>query len=379
MQENKYFYNNIPLTEYCQDNGINISTIRARIWKKKHSEKYQNYTEQQIVDMVIEAYGSAVKYMYKGMTLRQYCLDNGINISTITSRIKNLKKRNKNLSNDELVFLAMEEFENQNYRFFYKGIPLKEYCESHPELNYGTIRTYINREKEKNPDFKDEEIIEQYINKVHKGIYKYYYLGIPLKQYCEENDLVYRNIITYMSKHKHDAEFKDLNDDEFVEAVINKYQPFEPKYYYKDLTLHAYCIQNNISYYSVISFVKRKIARGSTKSIDELIDEGIKTINRYGIIYYYKGVPLKDYCKENNLNASSIRCAILRKLAKSNQPLQEIVNQCVESYQKLTIKYYYNGETLLSFCNRIGLSYNTVIKLYLDKYSNNEKYLPKKR
>lgn len=370
MQESKYFYNGIPLSKYCKDNNINISTIRARIWKKKQSKKYKNYTEQEIVDMVIEAYGSAIKYIYKGITLRQYCLDNGINIGTINSRINNLRKQNEELSNDELVILAMEEFDNKNFRFFYKSVPLKEYCESHPEINYNTIRTYINREKEKNSELSDEELIEQYLDKEHKGIYKYYYLGIPLKQYCDENNLSYRNLITYMSRYRNTDNFKGLSDDEFVEAIMDQYQPFEPKYLYKGLTLREYCIQNDLSYYSVVSFVKRRLAKGSTKSIDDLIDEGIKTINRYGIIYYYKGIPLKDYTEQNDLNASSIRCAILRKQLRSNKPLQEIINECVESYQKFSIKYYYNGIPLLTYCNNIGLNYNTIIQRYLYEYAD---------
>lgn len=370
MQESKYFYNGIPLSKYCKDNDINISTIRSRIWKKKQSKKYENYTEQEIVDMVIEVYGSAIKYMYKGISLRQYCLDNGINIGTINSRINNLRKQNEKLSNDELVILAMEEFDNKNFRFFYKGVPLKEYCESHPEINYNTIRTYINREKEKNPELSDEELIEQYLDKEHKGIYKYYYLGIPLKQYCDENNLSYRNLITYMSRYRNTDNFKGLSDDEFVEAIMDQYQPFEPKYLYKGLTLREYCIQNDLSYYSVVSFVKRRLAKGSTKSIDDLIDEGIKTINRYGIIYYYKGIPLKDYAEQNDLNASSIRCAILRKQLRSNKPLQEIINECVESYQKFSIKYYYNGIPLLTYCNNIGLIYNTIIQRYLYEYAD---------
>ncbi len=371
MQESKYFYNGIPLSKYCKDNNINISTIRSRIWKKKQSKKYENYSEQEIIDMVVEAYGKNIKYMYKGVTLRKYCLNNNINIRTIESRINILKRRRKDLSNDELVILAIEEFVNQNYRFFYKGIPLKEYCDSHPEINYNSIRSYINLEKEKNPLLSDEKLIEQYLNKEHKGIYKYYYLGIPLKQYCEDNNLSYRNIISYMSRYKNTAKFKGLSDDEFVEAIMDKYQPFEPKYLYKGLTLREYCIQNDLSYYSVVSFVKRKLAKGSTKSIDDLIDEGINTINRYGIIYYYKGIPLKDYASLNDLNVSSIRCAILRKQVRSEKPLQEIIDECVESYQKFSIKYYYNGIPLLTYCNTIGLNYNTVIQRYLYEYADN--------
>ena len=370
MQESKYYYNGIPLSKYCSDNNINISTIRAGIWKKKQSEKYKNYTDQEIVNMVIEAYGSAIKYMYKGVSLRRYCLDNGIKLETINYRINSLKKKNESLSNDELVILAMVEFENQNLKFFYKGIPLKEYCKNHPEIKYNTIRTYIKREKEKNPNLSNEEIIKQYLDKEHKGIYRYYYLGIPLKQYCDENNLNYKNIIAYISRHRNSDNYKELSDDEFIQVIMNQYQPFEPTYMYKGITLREYCSKNDLSYYSVISFVKRRLAKGSNNTIDELIDEGLRTINRYGIIYYYKGIPLKDYAKQNNLNASSIRSAILKRRLQSDKSLQEIVDECVESYQKFTIKYYYNGTSLLTYCNSIGLNYNTVIQKYLCEYSN---------
>ena len=371
MQESKYFYDGIPLAKYCKENGINISTIYARVWKKKQSKKYINHSEQEIVNMVIEAYGTLIKYTYKGISLRQYCIENDINFSTIKSRIVNLKKQNENLSNDELVVLAMEEFDNKNYKFFYHGIPLKEYCNEHPEINYKTIISFVNCEIEKNKNLSIEEAIERYISKEHKGKYKYYYCGIPLIKYCEENDLSYKNIINCMNRYRSNNEFQNLTDDEFVEQIMDIYQPFKPKYMYKGITLKQYCEQNDLSYYSVISFVKRRLAKNSTLNIDDLIDEGINTINRCGIIYYYKGVPLKDYAKENNLNVNSIRCAILRYQAKTNQSLQEIVNRCVESYQKFTIKYYYGNESLLSYCNKIGLNYNTIIQVYLDKYSDN--------
>jgi hypothetical protein len=371
MQDNKYYYNGIPLADYCKKHNIKLGTMYGNIYKKKHNPKYNNYTDQEIVNMVVNSYGKSTKYMYEGITLRQYCINNNINIATINSRINTLKKQNSNLSDDELVIKVMEEYDNQNYRFFYHGIPLKEYCINHDDLNYNTIRAYVNREKKKNPDLSDEELIDKYIAKEHKGIYTYYYLGIPLKEYCIENNLVYRNIISYMSRCRNDETYKSLSDDQFVEAIMDKYQPFEPKYIYKGITLREYCRLNNISYFSVVSFVKRNIARGSKHSIDELIDEGINTINRYGIIYYYKGIPLKDYALENNLNASSIRSAIIRKLSKSDKTLQEVVDECVETYKKLDIKYYYNGMSLYTYCNSINLNYNTVIHRYLDEYANN--------
>lgn len=371
MQTCKYFYNGIPLTEYCKNNNLNINTIRARISKKRRNKKYENYKDQEIVDMVIETSGTNTKYMYKGVSLRQYCLEHGINIVTIHSRINRLKNNNQSLSNDELVTLAMEEFCNQNYSLFYKGIPLKEYCKANPGMNYDAIRTYIYTQRKLNSQLSTEELVSQYLNKETKNNCRYYYLGIPLKRYCRINNLGYSTIVKEINRYQTSSEFRNLSDNELVEMVVSEYQPSSLKYFYKGTTLRQYCIQNNISYYSVVSYIKRKQAKGSPKSIDELIDEGIKTINRYGIIYYYKGIPLKDYAKANNLNSASIRCAIIRKKLKSTKPLQEIIDECVQTYQKFSIKYFYNGMPLSEFCNNIGLNYNTVIHKYLDDYPEN--------
>lgn len=409
MQESTYFYEGKPLSQYCKEHDINVNTIRTRIWKMKHSKKYKDLSDEKIIDKVIKAYGKGNKYNYKGISLRQYCLENDLEYSSILSRINRLKERNneleedgnndiheeninkecnkdtneennnesneksnKKLSDDEIVALAIEKFENGNYRFFYGGMPLKEYCELHPEINYNTIRGYINREQEKNPKLTDEELIKKYIKKEHKGMYKYYYLGMPLIEYCFEANLNYKNIISYISRNKDNEEYKGLTDDELIAKVMDKYEPFEPKYLYGGTTLRAYCSKNDISYYSVVSYVKRKKAKGSQSSIDDLIDEAIKTIKRHGIIYYYKGIPLKDYCFQNKLNVSSIRQTILRKQVKSDKPLQEIVDECVESYQKFSIKYYYDGVPLTTFCKSINLNYNTVLHRYLEEYADRD-------
>lgn len=367
MQESKYYYNEIPLSKYCRDNDMNLKTIRTRIWKKKNNPKYSNYTEQQIINMVVESYGSGTKYMWGGMSLRQYCLKNEINYETIASRIEKLKKENPNLSNDELVIAALEEFQNKNYRFFYEDIPLKDYCEKHPEINYGTIRSFINRELEHNPNLSIEDTIELYILKEHKGRYKYYYCGMPLIHYCEENNINYNNIMAYIRRNKKEDIDINLSDDEYIEIIMDKYEPFKLTYSYKGLSLRQYCLQNSLSYYGIVTYVKRKRNKKTNLDINDLIEEAINTVNRYGIIYYYNGIPLKDYCKEHQLNIDSIRSSIIRKKNKADVPLQEIVNECVETYKKFTIKYFYEGTPLYSFCKKIGLNYTTVLSAYEEK------------
>lgn len=258
---------------------------------------------------------------------------------------------------------------NQN-KYSYKGMSLLDFCKSNPELNYNSLRKYVYRQTQKNSNQTVEQIIDQYMNKLHKGIYRYYYIGIPLKQYCQENHLNYTNILAYIQYHKKDDQYIGLNDDEFIELIMGQYEPFEAKYVYNGLVLTDYCKQNNIPYTSVISFVNRKLALGVEKPIDDLVKEGIETINRYGVIYYYQGLLLVDYCKKNNINYSTIRGTILKRKMNNSKPLQEIVNKCVADYQKLTIKYLYEGITLRQYCIHKGISYKAILNKYLDEYQN---------
>ena len=271
MFKPKHFYKGVSLTEYCKMHGININTIRTAIWKKKKDKRYESYSDEEIIDIVIKLYGTNTKYMYKGMSLRQYCLNNNISYSTISQRILKEKENNSNLSSEELVIKAIEDFHNNNYKYYYDGMPLVEYCKKHPEITYSTIKSYIKDQSIKYPNKPYEKIIKEYINKEHKGIYTYYYQGMPLVKYCEENNIEYNNIISYIRCHKDDDEYNNLNTDEFIDAIMNNYEPFRPKYQYKGYTLREYCNKNNIPYRSIVTYIDRRIKKGSTKSIDELV------------------------------------------------------------------------------------------------------------
>ena len=51
-------------------------------------------------------------------------------------------------------------------KYSYKGLTLYEFCKNNPELKYDTLRRYIYRQKLKNPDQTDEEIIQVYIDTI---------------------------------------------------------------------------------------------------------------------------------------------------------------------------------------------------------------------
>lgn len=370
MRDEKYYYKGIPLSLYCNDNEINYNRMLSKIWKMKKTKKYDSFTEQEIVDIAIENYEqkSYLKYSYKGMSLRQYCLQNNLNYQKIYVRVTNLQKRNPTMKIEDIIFSAIENFENRNYRFFYKGMTLVEYCKKNPSVNYKTLVHYINQYEKENPYLSYEEIINKYLETTHRSIFKYYYLGIPLKEWCDENNLLYSRVMNAIRYYKNKDEFKSLSDEEIVSLVIDKYKPSERKYFYNGKSLYKYCEENNINYYSVVSYINDKKKKDPSISLDCLIEEGIKSIKKGHIVYYYNGVPLIEYAKENGLNSSSIRGMILRKLSVSDKPFQEVVNETVESYQKLSRKYFYKGESLYTFCKRVGLNYSKILSRYMNNY-----------
>lgn len=375
----KYYYDGIPLSQYCKEHGIDMGYIRSRIWKKKHSKKGADLSDEEIIDSVIKVYHKPIKcYMYNGMAITQYCELNQINYHTISGRIRTLKKDYPNLTEEKIIDIALNDFDKYKKRrsLYYKGEKLTDFCAKRPDINYAKLARYIRQTHKKNPMLTDDEIIDTYLKEEHRPpvqMHTYTYKGMPLAEYAKQNNLNYENVRAYISRRRDKEKYKNLTDEELVNIIMQEYTPFEIKYQYQGISLRQYCIENNISYYSIVTFVKRSLAKGSTKSIDDLIDEGIKTVNRYGIIYYYKGIPLKDYAEQNGLNAQSIRCAIKRKQLKSDKPLQEIIDECVDSYQKFSIKYHYHGESLIKASEKLGINYNTIIHRYLDdldKYSN---------
>lgn len=255
-------------------------------------------------------------------------------------------------------------------KYYYKGIPLLDYCKSHPELNYISITGYLRRHRD-DSNLSDNEIIKNYIEREKEGNNKYYYNKTPLVEYCKNNNLNYANIINYIKKCKGSEENKGLSDDEITKIAIETYQPFEHKYLYNGESLYKYCNEHGIKYDSVRLYVSRNLKHNNGITIDKLIEDGIKIMSNYRH-YYYNGIPLVEYCKNNGINPHSIRIAIVRKLSKCDAPLQQVVNECIESYRKLNIKYYYNGIPLTEYCKIVGLNYDTVQHKYIELYSDDK-------
>lgn len=347
----RYYYEGIPLSIYCRKNDINVNTITARINKKQ--KQCPKLTDQQVVDLVMSTRGQNTKYYYGDITLSQYCKDNDLNYYTIQSRIESLIPKYPNESLDRIVKMAVDEYTFRGVKYFYEGIPLIDYCELNPTINYKSITKHISRQKKKFPEKNDDEIIKEYMKKEHTPSNRYFIEGIPLMQYCIENDINYSTVLSNLCKARKQEEYKALTDDERLNIIIEKYRP-RLIYTYKGMTLKEYCKENNYSYNTVYNYIRERMLEDIELTMDDAITEAIHSINRYGIIYYYNGISLVDYCEKNDLNASYVRGTILRKQEKykGQKTLEEIIDESIKEYEYR--KYIKKRNEIFSYLENIS-------------------------
>lgn len=335
----KYFYNNIPLTEYCSKNNIDINVIRARIFSFKN--KYPEKTNEQIVEMAI-TYKNKVKekYYYENMLLSEYCSKHNLNVGTIKARISKLKKDNPNKSIDEIIDMAINYIDPN--KIYYKNMFLTDYCRLN-NLNVYTIKSRIFRLKKDYPNKNMDDIIELAINYNKKANNKYYYQGVSLVEYCKNHNLEHKKICERIRNLK--KKNPEKNIDEIIDLAINFNNNFINKYYYQGEPLTVYCRLNNLSIDAIRQKIRKLNKIYPQKSIEEItkivIDNNKLSLNNA----YYQGMPLKVYCESNNLKLETIR----RRFAKfkneyPDKEFEEIIELAITFNKKIIniiIKIYH--------------------------------------
>lgn len=233
-----------------------MKIIETRI--KRLKRKDLNLTNDELVKAAIE--GKAYKYYYHGVALKDYCYTYNLSYNLIKDRISHLKKENQNLTNDELVKLAIE---GRFHKYYYHGILLSEYCRTH-DLEYETIRNRIKSIKKRNKDLDNDEAVRMAIEEFKR--YKYYYQGTLLANYCSQNSINYNTIWDRIINLK--AKNLNLSEDELVVQAIKDYNAAEltrkRNKIFKDLghensidKLKEYCQFLKISFTNVESLVKK--------------------------------------------------------------------------------------------------------------------------
>ncbi len=201
-----------------------------------------------------------MKYIYEGISMKEYCRLNNISYDVIIARIRRNKEQNPYLSIDELVYQAINyEKLPKNTKYEYKDGLLIDYCRD-KNIKPQTMYSRIGILKKDNPDMSTDELIEKSVNGTWKkgNRTKYYYQGKSLKEYCVENGIKYHSIVKKIDRLKEKYEvFSDnqlvliaLGDLTVKDALTSKMIKYFKTKRYLDLDIKKYVdsINNPINY-----------------------------------------------------------------------------------------------------------------------------------
>ena len=213
-------------------------------------------------------------YFYHGLSLGQYCAKNNINYSRILARIKDLKKINPDLSADEIVKKAIEDFQDPRCRFTYQGMSLRQYCLLH---DYNFQRIYRQIKDLTDIDEINSKLAAYFADDPTKRIPRYKIEGLSLKKYCELKGYIYPTVKTYVTNFREAN--PHLQDNEIAKLAIEYYQQnhiAKEIWFYHGERLVDYCKRNNLSYASIFSYLDHMNIANPKDISDEDLNEAIK-------------------------------------------------------------------------------------------------------
>ncbi len=356
-----YMYKGITLSKYCKNNGLNYNYTHQKIQRLK--ELNAGISDDEAVRLAIENnINGNTKYKYQGTSLKTYCQTKGIVYKTVLNQISKLQKANPNLSNEEVVTIVLDNFCNQRIKYMYQGLILSNYCEING-LNYGNIIQRIQRLKKLNIGISDDEVVRIAIENNVNGHTKYKYQGTSLRNYCVSNNLNYQSVLLKFYKLQ---ELKpNLTEEELMQEVFMNLDENNIKYFYEGLSLRKYCRNNNINYSAILQRIYKLQELNPNLSVEELVSEAVENSldSNQRIKYIYKGLSLRNYCQNNGLNYPTILMRIYR-LKKLNVGISddEVIRLAVENYVNGNTKYKYQGVPLHNYCQNTGLNYKIILK-----------------
>lgn len=191
---------------------------------------------------------------------------------------------------------------------------------------------------------------------------KYKIDGVPLNIYCEEHNLNFHvqsnRVREYIKAHP------ELSEDEAAKLAMSRCG-IHPgtKYMYDNKSLSAWCEENNENYATMISRVESIKSTNPSISDSEATRIAVEDFNDNGIIFYYDGIPLVEYCRLHpEYNYGSVLSHIRRARKKyPHLSIQLIINSYFEKEHKSHNSYFVDGIPLVEYCKIHNLPYHYII------------------
>ena len=353
----KYIYYGMTIPEYCANHNLDCESIYARI--KYLKKKNPNLSNHELLSIVFNT-ERLTKYIYKGITIKEYSFQNSTPSYSLYHRIAYLKKLNPDLSDDDLVKLAIEG--EYLLKFVYEGKPLAEYCAEH-NTSFKTIYNRICKLRKANPDLSTEELVELAFKRKLNPSVKYIYEGISLYEYCAQNHTNLFTIYSRMRKLKQES--PQISDEELIkEALTRNLAEEQVIYFWNDKPLTKYCKEHpEVNITNIRNWVNKELRKNPHQSREKLINDYLNKINNKNR-WFYLGIPLKTFCDNNDISYESIRNYLFKMLRNpiySHWSDNELVAELVER------RFPINNQTLREYCRSINFSYEIIHEILKDK------------
>lgn len=285
----KFWYGDISLAEYCRRNNKNYDCMISRVENIKNSS--QNIDDNEAVRIAIEDYNDGgIKYFYDGIPLVEYCqLHPEYLYSSISLYIRRKRKKNPNLDTQEIINSYFEMNHTQHTYHFMDDVPLIEYCDSHG-IVYASILSILSKMR-MNDKYKN--LSEQERLNIAIANYKKPYLfwnEKTLSSYCRENNYSYNSVYNYMIQMMKNN--PTITYKEAIECAFANIKRYGIKYYYKERPLIKYCKEHGLRE----DYVRARILyllQSKNMILDNAIEEAItyyerkKRLNNINKIFNY--------------------------------------------------------------------------------------------
>lgn len=216
---------------------------------------------------------------------------------------------------------------------------------------------------------------------------RYYYKSMPLLEYCKLKYLDYTAIMKHIGNKS--KLVNGVTRQDLLDSLLATYELYE-ELLYGDELLTLYIVKNNRKYQTILDKLV-EITKGDPNQVtDTIIDNVLFRYRLSKTKYFYKDVDLDTVAKQNNLNIFSLESDIgFQRRNFPKKDVQLIVNQVVENALKNQKKYFHKNIPVKKWCETHFIDYGQLVhdannsktnpsgdkaKFYHDMLSNIEKY-----
>lgn len=276
----RFMLQGLSLKQYCELNGLNYKTQYNRVLE--YAKKNPHLSDDEVTELAFLNYN---KLFFEGMALANYCKLHNIDYQAVLMVIQEFREINAGDSDNQVIAKALKEVRDWSAIIYYKGMLLEDYCRSNPEVIFCDAFMVVRRELKQGSKRSADTIIDEYLENKYMRTY-HFVEGIPLKEYCLENDIGYRSVLSRLSSMRRDIRFKHLSEQERLDIIlagsINDY--FKCCLQFGDMSLYAYCKKEDISYKSVYGAMKRFMREDESLSIEEAENRAVKRMLDYKLL-----------------------------------------------------------------------------------------------